>query len=118
MHQEDCSGTPCSCHPLADVPQRADRATFHNDGHIPTLVCKSWLFSFTLKRFLSVGELHASMGYGKIIVAPCSKTAARDLLGNGYAVPVCAVAVAAAATVVGRVVRRADPADARRGGCY
>ena len=54
------------------------------------------------------------MGYGrKCSLAPFSPTVAQTLVGNGYCVPVCALAVAAAASVVGSVapkIKKDSPA--------
>ena len=44
------------------------------------------------------------MGYDKKgTLAPFCPTTARALVGNGYCVPICAIAVAADASVVGTV---------------
>jgi len=57
-----------------------------------------------MRRFIAPPELALSMGYGrKCSLAPFSPTVAQTLVGNGYCVPVCALAVAAAASVVGIV---------------
>ena len=105
MHTTDCSGSPgCRCHPLADVSQRADRAKWHVDGSIPTLTTGSKIFSYKLRRLLTPLELLRSMGYDKkCSLVPFPATTARTMVGNGYCVPVCAMAVAAAASVVGRI---------------
>ena len=106
MHASACAGARgCDCHPLADVSQRADRAKWHVDGSIPTLTTQSRLFSYKLRRFLTSRELYTSMGYDKkCSLAPFAATTAKTMIGNGYCVPICAVAVAAAASVVGSVV--------------
>ena len=47
------------------------------------------------------------MGYGpKCILAPFAATTAQTLVGNGYCVPVCAMAVAVVASVVGSVAQK------------
>ena len=106
MHTAACPRSPgCSCHPLADVSQRADRVIWRIDGSIPTLTTRSRIFSYKLRRFLAPSELALSMGYGpKCSLAPFTHTTAQTLVGNGYCVPVCALAVAAAASLVGSVV--------------
>ena len=89
---------------MADVSQRADRVNWRVDGSIPTLTTRSRIFSYKLRRFLAPSELALSMGYGpKCSLAPFTHTAAQTLVGNGYCVPVCALAVAAAASLVGSV---------------
>ena len=111
MHTPTCPKTPgCSCHPLADVSQRADRVSWHVDGSIPTLTTRSRLFSYKLRRFIAPTELAQSMGYGpRCSLVPFSSTVASALVGNGYCVPVCALAVAAAASVVGGIVPKTGP---------
>ena len=108
MHVPGCARkNGCQCHPVADVSQRADRAKFHVDGTIPTLTTGSRIFSYKLRRMLLPEELLHSMGYSKrtnFTPFPC--TSKRTLVGNGYCVPVCAVAVAAVATVTGHVVKK------------
>ena len=104
MHVRGCSNHDgCQCHPLADVSQRADRCHFKTDGSVPTLTTGSLIFSYKMKRFVHPTELLKSMGYGSVNLAPLPKSAQRRVAGNGYAVPVCATAVAAIATVVGRI---------------
>jgi len=105
LHVPGCSRkTDCQCHPVADVSQRADRAKFHVDGTIPTLTTGSKIFSYKLRRMLLPEELLHSMGYSKKSnLTPFPATSKRCLVGNGYCVPVCALAVAAAATVTGHV---------------
>ena len=103
-HISTCCGAPCACHPLADVSQRIDRVQWRVDGSIPTLTTRSRIFSNKLRRFITPSELALSMGNGpKCSVAPFTATTTQTLVGNGYCVPVCALAVAAAASVVGRV---------------
>ena len=64
MHTTICPKTlGCSCHPLADVSQRADRAGWRVDGSVPTLTTRSRLFSYKLRRFIAPSELALSMGY-------------------------------------------------------
>ena len=95
----------CRCHPVADVSQSASRVNYRVDGSIPTLTTRSRLFSYKMRRFISPTELAASMGYApRCSLVPFNWTGAATLVGNGYCVPVCALAVAAAASVVGRVV--------------
>jgi len=105
MHTPACLRSPdCSCHPLADISQRADRVSWRVDGSIHTLTTRSRIFSYKMRRFIAPPELALSMGYGrKCSLAPFSPTVAQTLVGNGYCVPVCALAVAAAASVVGIV---------------
>ena len=116
MHTPTCSGSPgCPCHPLADVSQRADRINWRVDGSIPTLTTRSRIFSYKLRRFITPSELAMSMGYGpKCSLAPFTPTAAQTLVGNGYCVPVCALAVAAAASVVGSVALKTTPSKTSR----
>ena len=111
MHTETCPRTGgCSCHPLADVSQRVDRVNWRVDGSIPTLTTRSRLFSYKLRRFIAPTELALSMGYGpRCSFVPFSTSAASELLGNGYCVPVCSLAVAAVATVVGASFLRQAP---------
>ena len=105
MHTPTCPKTlGCSCHPLADVSQRVDRVNWRVDGSIPTLTTRSRVFSYKLRRFLAPSELALAMGYSpRCSLVPFSSTVAAALVGNGYCVPVCALAVAAAASVVGSV---------------
>ena len=111
MHTPMCPGAPgCSCHPLADISQRADRVNWRIDGSIPTLTTESNTSSYKLRRFISPSELALPMGYGpKFSLAPFTATAAQTLVGNGYCVPVCALGVAAAASVAGCVVPKTAP---------
>ena len=108
MHTPTCPKTlGCSCHPLADVSQRADRVNWRVDGSVPTLTTKSRVFSYKLRRFLAPSELALAMGYRpRCSLVPFSSSVAAALVGNGYCVPVCALAVAAAASVVGSVRRK------------
>ena len=105
MHVEGCAETSgCGCHPLADISQCVERAQWHVDGSIPTLTTRTRLFSYKFRRFIAPSELAASMGYRpRCSLAPFSPTGAATLVGNGYCVPVCALALAAAASVVGSV---------------
>ena len=104
MHTPTCPKTlGCSCHPLADVSQRVDRVNWRVDGSIPTVTTRSRVFSYKLRRFLAPSELAQAMGYPRCSMVPFSSSAAAALVGNGYCVPVCALAVAAAASVVGSV---------------
>lgn len=104
MHVPGCSNHDgCQCHPLADVSQRPDRCHFKTDGSVPTLTTGSLIFSYKMKRFVQPTELLKSMGYGSVNLAPLAKSAQRRVAGNAFAVPVCATAVAAIATVVGRI---------------
>ena len=74
------------------------------DGRLGShLTTGSLIFSYKMKRFVQPTELLKSMGYGSVNLAPLPKSAQRRVAGNGYAVPVCATAVAAIATVVGRI---------------
>ena len=116
MHTPTCPGSPgCSCHPLADISQRADRVNWRVDGSIPTLTTRSRIFSYKIRRFITPSELALSMGYGpKISLAPFTPTAGQKLVGNGYCVPLCALAVAAAATVVGSVAPKTAPSKTPR----
>jgi len=115
MHMPECSRkSECRCHALADVSQRADRAKFHVDGSVPTLTTGSRIFSYKLRRMLTSEELLLSMGYSKKAnLTPFAATAKRTLVGNGYCVPVCALAVAAVATVAGHVtaIKSRDAGD-------
>jgi hypothetical protein len=107
MHMAGClRATTCRCHPLADVSQRADRAAFRLDGWVPTLMTGSRIFSYKLGSFIDPVTLAHSMGYTSANLLAVAPSAGRSLVGNGYAVPVCACAVVAAGVVTGHIIGR------------
>jgi hypothetical protein len=107
MHMPGCvRDATCRCHPLADVSQRADRASFRVDGWVPTLLAASHVFSYKMNAFISPHTLANSMGYTTANLLVVGPYTGRSLVGNGYALPVCACAVAAAGVVTGHIIRR------------
>jgi site-specific DNA-cytosine methylase len=105
MHMAGCrSDTTCRCHPLADVSQRADRAAFRVDGWVPTLMTGSRIFSYKLGAWITQHTLAHSMGYTTANLSAVGPSAGRSLVGNGYAVPVCACAVVTAGVVTGHII--------------
>jgi hypothetical protein len=104
MHISECGrDATCRCHPLADVSQRVDRASFRADGWVPTLRGSSQIFSFKMKSFVNQHTLATSMGYTTANMLVVGSSTGRSLVGNGYALPVCACAVAAAGVVTGHI---------------
>ena len=110
-HHDGCvDAAVCRCHPLADVSQRPDRLPMRQDGTIPTLCTSSLIFSYKSKQFIRPQDLAASMGYKSTNMSFLSPTAGHTLVGNGYLVPICACAIAAAGSVTGHIIKHGAPA--------
>ena len=89
--------------PVADVSQRADRCHVRSDGTVPTLMTTSNVFAFKKQGFISCETLAKTMGYSHARFTHLPPTTKRKLVGNGFIVPICCCAVAAACMVTGHV---------------
>lgn len=83
-------------HPLADVSQSIDRLPWCTDGTLPTLTTNSMIFSFKLGKFIHPRVLARSMGVSDSFnMSFLTVSQQRKIVGNGYIVPLAAMAAAA-----------------------
>ena len=92
-------------HPLADVSQSMDRVSWRTDGTVPTLTTNSIIFSFTLGKFIHPMDLARSMGLpADLNLSFLTVSQQRKIVGNGYIVPLAALAVAAVCKETGHII--------------
>ena len=104
-------------HPLADVSQSMDRLPWCTDGTVPTLTTNSMIFSFKLGKFIHPKVLARSMGLpDSLNMSFLTVSQQRKIVGNGYIVPLAAMAVAAVCKDLPPAVAAAASASTSAGG--
>ena len=90
-----------------DASQNVERHAYRTDGTVPTLCTGSHIFSYKLGKFLSAKDLAVSMGMPRenLNLTMVSEVAARKIVGNGYVVPLAAIACAAVCVQTGHLVK-------------
>jgi hypothetical protein len=75
---------------------------------LPTLCTGSLIFSYKLGRFLGAKDLAVSMGMPRddLNLTLVSEAAGRKIVGNGYVVPLAAIACAAVCMLTGHLVKK------------
>ena len=99
---------PSWAHPLADVSQSATRAAWRIDGLIPTVCTSTRLYSFKLCKFICCKDVVVSMGYPESVPFTCnlfSEAQQRVMTGNGYIVPLAAIALSPILLRTGHIVK-------------
>ena len=94
-------------HLVADVSQSMDRMPWRTDGTVPTLTTHSILFSFKLGKFIHPKDLALSMGIpASLNMNFLTVSQQRKIVGNGYIVPLAALACAAVCKATGHIVSK------------
>ena len=104
---KDAGDPVIDAHPVGDISQSVGpRRAWRLDGCIPTLLTGSLIYDFKNRCLLDNRDLLGSMGYPEVNLSFVTPAVQRTMVGNAFAVPASALAIAACALAGGHMMRK------------